>query len=141
VSTALKVNVLVVGTGVNDVSIDTLTAVLGVDVLVEGTEGEAVPVGDTSQAPWGVLLCDWFGILQGTNDLIPLDVLNIRMFPNLLQDDVVELAGIAEEAGADLIGMLEAVVGDIVVAEDGLSTSAQLRLARALSRCVNCLDP
>jgi hypothetical protein len=51
VGTTLKVNVVDVGTSVNDVGIDTLTTIGRVEVLVEGTEVEGVAVGDTGKTP------------------------------------------------------------------------------------------
>ncbi len=45
VSTTLKVNVVGVGAGVDDVGIDTLATVGGVEVLVEGAEAQGVAVG------------------------------------------------------------------------------------------------
>ena len=56
VGTTLKVDVLGVGSGVNDIDINTLSSVLGVEVLVEGGERETLSVGDTSKTPWGVVL-------------------------------------------------------------------------------------
>ena len=57
VGAALKVDVLVVCTGVNDVDIDTLTTIGGIQVLVPRAEAQRVAVGDTGKTPWGVLLC------------------------------------------------------------------------------------
>ena len=54
--TALKVDVLSVGTSVNNVGIDTLAALLGVEVLVEGTEAQSLAVGDTGKTPGSLLL-------------------------------------------------------------------------------------
>ena len=56
VSTALEVDVLVVGTGVDDVDVDTLTTVGRVEVLVPRAEAQRVAVRDTGETPWGVLL-------------------------------------------------------------------------------------
>lgn len=64
-STALEVDVVDVGTGVNDVDINALTAISSVQVLVEGAEAKAVPVRDTSQTPRGVLLDAW--VLHGVD--------------------------------------------------------------------------
>jgi hypothetical protein len=73
VGTALKVNVVDVGTSVNHVGINTLTTILGVQVLVEATEGEAVTVRDTCQTPWSVLLNSWV-----------LEVVDLRVLLNIL---------------------------------------------------------
>jgi hypothetical protein len=56
VSTAVEVNMLGVGTGVDDVGINTLSAILSIQILVEGSEGKTVPVRDPSQTPGGILL-------------------------------------------------------------------------------------
>lgn len=48
---ALKVDVVNVGTSVNDVGIDTLTTLLSIEVLVEGTEVQGISVGDTGETP------------------------------------------------------------------------------------------
>jgi len=49
--TTLKVNVVDVGTSVDDVGINTFTTIGRVEVLVEGTEVEGVTVGDTGKTP------------------------------------------------------------------------------------------
>lgn len=51
VGTTLEVDVVDVGTSVNNVGIDTLTTIRRVEVLVEGTEVEGVAVGDTGKTP------------------------------------------------------------------------------------------
>lgn len=56
VSTALEVDVVNVDTSVNGVGINALAALTGIQVLVKGAEGEAVPVGDTSETPGSTLL-------------------------------------------------------------------------------------
>lgn len=56
VGAILKINVLDVGSGVNDIDINTLTRISGIEVLVEVTESQALPVRDTGKTPWGVLL-------------------------------------------------------------------------------------
>ena len=83
-SAALEVNVLDVGTGVNDVDIDTLTTLVGEEVLVEGSEGQRLAVGDAGQTPWGhllglraavfLLLLD---IAHGVDDGVPLNGLDL----------------------------------------------------------------
>jgi hypothetical protein len=54
--TTLKVDVLSVCASVDDVNVNTLTTVGGVEVLVPGAEAQGVAVRDTSKTPWGVLL-------------------------------------------------------------------------------------
>ena len=56
VGTTFKVNMLSVGASVDDVCVNALTTILGVEVLVEGTEGKAITVRDTGQTPGSVLL-------------------------------------------------------------------------------------
>ena len=75
VSTALEVSVVNVGASVNHVGINTLTAVLGVEVLVEGTKGEALTVRDTGQTPRGVLL--GLMAIHGADLGVLLNVLNL----------------------------------------------------------------
>jgi len=55
-STTLKVNVLGVCAGVDDVNVNALTTVGGVEVLVPGAEAQGVAVRDTGETPGGVLL-------------------------------------------------------------------------------------
>jgi hypothetical protein len=75
VGTALEVSVVNVGASVNHVGINTLTAVLGVEVLVEGTKGEAFTVRDTGKTPRGVLL--GLMAIHGADLRVLLDVLNL----------------------------------------------------------------
>ncbi|KAI6764450.1 hypothetical protein HG530_008239 [Fusarium avenaceum] len=56
VSTALEIDVVDVGTSVNNVGINTLTTIGGVEVLVECTEVEGAAVGDTGKTPRSLLL-------------------------------------------------------------------------------------
>ena len=68
----LEVDVVNVGAGVDDVDVNTLTTVLGVEVLVEGAEAQAVAVGDTGETPGSVLL-DLGLRLEHVDLLISLD--------------------------------------------------------------------
>lgn len=72
VGTALEVNVLDVGTSVNNVGIDTLTTISGVEVLVEGTEVEGVAVGDTGKTPRSLSLSLAVALVHG-GDLVVCD--------------------------------------------------------------------
>ena len=74
--TTLEVDVVDVGTGVNDVDVNTLATVFGVEVLVEGAEAQAVTVGDTGETPGSVLL-DLGVRAQGVDFLISLDELDL----------------------------------------------------------------
>ena len=65
--TTLKVDVLGVCASVDDVNINTLTTVGGVQVLVPGAETQGVAVGDTSKTPWGVLLNLWFVVAESVD--------------------------------------------------------------------------
>jgi len=56
VGAALEVNMLDVGSSVDDIDVNALTAVGGVEVLVVSTEAQGVAVGDTSKSPRSVLL-------------------------------------------------------------------------------------
>ena len=56
VGTALEVNMVNADTSVDGVGINTITTISGIQVFVEGTKGEAVPMGDTGQTPGSTLL-------------------------------------------------------------------------------------
>jgi hypothetical protein len=75
--TTLEVDVVDVGAGVNDVDVNTLATVLGVEVLVEGAEAQAVTVGDTGEAPGSVLLDLGLIVAQSVDFLISLDELDL----------------------------------------------------------------
>lgn len=86
VGTAVEIDVVDVGAGVNNVGINTLTTLLGVQVLVEGTEVQGLAVGDTGQTPGGALLglggarlgdLDLL-VLHRVDDSVPVDVLNLE---------------------------------------------------------------
>jgi hypothetical protein len=77
VGAALEVNVLVVCAGVDDVDINTLTAVGRVEVLVPGTEAQRVAVRDTGKTPGGVLLGLVVVTTEGLNDRVTLDVIDL----------------------------------------------------------------
>jgi hypothetical protein len=76
VSTALEVDVLVVCTGVDDVDVDTLTAVGRVEVLVPRAEAQRVAVRDTGKTPWGVLL-RLVVVAKGVDLRVTLDVVDL----------------------------------------------------------------
>jgi len=102
VGTALEINVVNVGAGVNHVGVNTLTALLGVQVLVVGTEGEAVPVGNTGQTPGSVLLN---GAFHGVNHRVLLNKLNLLHgsvsvnFINLHYEEEGKLSYLHPDAG------------------------------------------
>ena len=76
--TTFKVDVVDVGAGVDDVDVNTLTALGGVEVLVEGAKGQAVPVGDTGKTPRGVLLEGGFLLgAHGVDFLVNLDIFDL----------------------------------------------------------------
>jgi len=66
-----------VGTGIDDVDVNALATVLGVEVLVEGAEAQAVAVGDTGEAPGSVLLDLGLVAAQSVDFLISLDELDL----------------------------------------------------------------
>lgn len=76
VGTALKVDVVNVGASVNHVGINTLTAILSIQILVKATEGEAVTVRDTCQTPRSVLLDG--RVLEVVDLRVLLDILDLR---------------------------------------------------------------
>jgi hypothetical protein len=75
--TTLEVDVVNVGACVDDVDVNALASVLGVEVLVEGAEAQAVTVGDTGEAPGSVLLDLGLVTAQNVDFLISLDELNL----------------------------------------------------------------
>jgi hypothetical protein len=75
---ALEVDVLGVGTGVDDVDVNAFAAVDRVEVLVEGSEVECLAVRDAGKTPWCVLLGFW-GCLEGVYFLVDLDVFDLFM--------------------------------------------------------------
>lgn len=79
--TALEVNVLSVGTSIDDVDVDTLAAVGGVVVFVECSEGETIAMRDTSKTPWSILLELWICRVaaKGVDFLVFLDVLDLAV--------------------------------------------------------------
>ena len=82
--TTLEVDVLGVGSSINDVDINALSSLLGVEVLVEGGERETLSVGDTSKTPRGVVLglakALLWGIAGGQcmDDGVLLNVLDLK---------------------------------------------------------------
>ena len=98
---ALEVDVIDVGTSVNDVGIDTLTTILGVEVLVEGTEVQSISVGDTGETPRSLLLSLTIALIltdcvirvngkHGSNDGVSLDEFDLG---SLLEFEVRKVAG------------------------------------------------
>jgi hypothetical protein len=75
--TTLEVDVVDVGTGVDDVDVNALATILGVEVLVEGAEAQAVTVGDTGETPGSVLLDLGVVAAQSVDFLISLDKLDL----------------------------------------------------------------
>jgi hypothetical protein len=63
----LKVDVLGVCASVDDVNVNTLTTVGGVEVLVPGAEAQGVAVRDTGETPWGVLLDLWLVVAESVD--------------------------------------------------------------------------
>lgn len=90
VGTALKVDVVNVGASVNHVSINTLTTILSIQVLVEATERKAIAVRNTSQTPRGILLNGWVR-----------EVVDLRILLNILD---LWVKGGTQSAGEALIG-------------------------------------
>lgn len=137
VGTALKVSVLGVGASVNHVGINALTAILSIQVLVEATKGQTVPVGNTGQTPGGVLLNLICADLGVSLDVVDLDdtsydqrelpgvgilwglwaATHIRMLADLLNNILVEVASIPHQRASHVEGMLQASIGIGVKAE------------------------
>lgn len=161
--TAIEIDVVDVGASVNNVGINTLTTLSGVQVLVEGGEAQSITVRDTSQTPRGGLLnlAVALGILNhthGVDNAITLDVLDlfanllviverklehggkayIRVPPDLLDGLLIEVASITKELGADLVGMLQAV--EDIVNQRELTTLLEV-YPLVLTSGVELLDP
>lgn len=75
--TTLEVDVLSVCSGVDNVDINALTTVGGVEVLVEAAKGEAITVGDTGETPRRVLFELGLLRLESVNLLVLLNQLNL----------------------------------------------------------------
>lgn len=87
--TTLEVDVLNVGTSVNDVGINTLTTLSGVEVLVEGAEVEGISVRDTSKTPRGLLLS--LGRARILNNDVVLGLEGKHSVDNAVALDVLDL--------------------------------------------------
>jgi len=149
VSATLKVDVVDVGAGVDDVGIDTLATIGGVEVLVEGTKVESITVRDTGKTPRcrglslavvalvlrnGVLVLDGD---HGVDEGVSLDELDVGVIPDLLNDGLVKVAGVALEALANVEGVLQTSKGLVCEGSGALSQLKALLLAMA----VDVLDP
>lgn len=146
---ALKVDVLDVGTSVNNIGINTLATLGGVEVLVEGTEVQSIPVGDTGETPRSLLLGLAITLIlsnhvlgldgeHGVDNTISLDVLNIGVVSDLLDNGLVEVASIALETITNLEGVLHAL--EDIIDNGDLAALSQLK-ALLLAIAVDVLDP
>jgi hypothetical protein len=77
VGAALEVDVLVVGASVDDVDVNTLTTVGGVEVLVPGAKAQRVAVRDAGKTPGGVLLGFVVVTAKGVDLGVTLDVVDL----------------------------------------------------------------
>ena len=79
--TAFEINVVHVSASVDNIDINALAAIVGVQVLIEVAEGKRFSVGDTSKTPWGILLDFWVGRVrfQSMNLLVPLNNRNLSV--------------------------------------------------------------
>lgn len=147
--TAFEVNVLNVGTSVNDVSINALAALSSVKVLIECAKVKGITVGDTGQTPGRLLLGLAVTLVLGhlalaldgkhsVNNSVALNVLDIRVVTKLLDDRFVEVTGIALEAIADAEGMLH--TGEELSDIRELAALAKLK-PLLLALIVNVLNP
>lgn len=148
-SSALEVDVVDVGTGINDVGIDTLTTVGSVQVLVEGTEVQGISVRDTGETPRSLLLgltitlvlCDSVLGLEGehgTDNDVSLDVLDVRVVSDLLDDGLIEMSRITLEAITNLEGVLQAL--EDIIGRGNSASLAELE-SELLGLAVDLLDP
>jgi hypothetical protein len=75
--TTLEVNVVHVGASVNDIDVNALASVRGIQVLVEGTEGQSLLVRDTGKTPGCAVLGR--SVTHGVNERVLLDEGNLSM--------------------------------------------------------------
>lgn len=75
VCSVFEVNMLDIGTSIDNVDVNTLATVGTVEVFVEGSEAEAVTVGYSGQAPRSILLS--LPTLQSVNFRVFFDVINL----------------------------------------------------------------
>jgi hypothetical protein len=66
-----------VGASVDDVDVDTLTTVGGIEVFVPGAEAQRIAVRDTSKTPGGVLLGLVVIAAQGVDLRVALNVVDL----------------------------------------------------------------
>jgi len=76
----LEVNVVYVGTRVNDVDVNTLAATIRVEVFVEVAERETAAMRDASKTPGSVLLDGRVGGVEGMYLLVSLDEFDLSRF-------------------------------------------------------------
>jgi len=149
VSAALEVNMVNVGTSVNDVGIYTLAGLLSVEVLVEGAEAEGVTVGDTGKTPRSLLLSLTIAFVlgNGLSDIdgehsvdegVLLDVLDIRVVAELLNHVGMEVTSVALESTADREGVLQTAKD--LADQRGVAALAELEVV-ILATLVDLLDP
>lgn len=74
---ALEVNMVVVRTGIDDVSVNTFAGIFSVQILVKRAKAQGIAVRDSSKPPGSILLCQ--GIGQGVDYGVSFDILNLNM--------------------------------------------------------------
>ncbi len=78
---ALKVDMINIGTSIHDIYINTFTAFGRIEILVNSAEGQALSVRDTSETPWSCLLDFAWAIIfaaKGMNNGVSLDKFDLE---------------------------------------------------------------
>jgi len=125
-----KVDVVDVDTSVDDIGIDTLAAVSAVKILIECSKVKSLSVRETSKTPGGMLLRVTVALvlshqvlgLEGKHRVdkaVSLDVLDIRVIPDLLDDGLMEVASIALEGVANVERVLQPSINMVRRGIDG----------------------
>jgi len=86
---ALKVNMVNVGSGINDIDVNTLATVGGIQILVICAEAKSLAVRNASKTPWSRVLNYTF-IFKSVDNLVLLDKLDLKP---LASDDHVCSSG------------------------------------------------
>ena len=77
-SSTFKIDVLDIGSSVNDVDIDTFSAFSSVKIFVEGTEAQALSMRYSSEAPRGTLL--EFPVFGSMDNRVSFNVIDLTWY-------------------------------------------------------------
>jgi hypothetical protein len=108
VGATLEINMVNIGAGVDDINIDTLTAMGLMDILVERAKVKRLVVGDTSETPRSTMFSGgWSPIFKSVNHRILLNIGNGRVFSDLLKDRVIEGARVSGKTPGAVIRVFQ----------------------------------